>query len=149
MKSLCGLFNRYRDGMLDSEHSLQFESHLAACDHCRPRLFSLNQMVHAMKAQDIPQPVIPAETVAARTYQQSGSWDLFLLSWLKPLPAWSSLGVLLVLVTFLWIASLAQQPLPTDYYESVITSGNQAGSTVVDLSDERLETWLEEGGTLQ
>ena len=59
MKRLCDLFNRYRDGMLDSEQNRQFESHLAACDKCRmPRLFLLNNLVYAIRNQDIPDPRI-------------------------------------------------------------------------------------------
>ena len=148
MKGLCDLFNRYRDRMLDSEQTMQFESHLAACDQCRPRLFLLNKMVRAIRNQDMPDPIVPPKTVAARAHEQSRSWDIFLLSWLKPLPAWSGLAVLLVLVTYLWIAPSAQQQPPSDY-EELITSGDQAGTAVIDLSDASLESWLEQGGALQ
>jgi hypothetical protein len=148
MKRLCNLFNRYRDGMLDSEQTMQFESHLAACEECQPRLFLLNNMVHSIKDQDMPVPIVPSETVAARVYKQSGSWDIYLLSWLKPLPVWSGLAVLLVLVIFLWITPLAQQQ-PSSNFEDLITSGDQSGSTAVDLSDAKIENWLEQGGALQ
>jgi predicted anti-sigma-YlaC factor YlaD len=148
MKRLCNLFNRHRDGMLNSEQAMQFESHLAACDQCRPRLFLLNNMAHAIRNQDMPDPIVPPETVAARALEQSRSWDVFLLFWLKPLPAWSGLAVLLVLVTFLWIAPWAKQQSLSNY-EDFISSGDQAGSAAIDLSDANLESWLEKGGSLQ
>jgi hypothetical protein len=148
MKGFCDLFNRYRDGMLDSKQTIQFESHLAACDQCRPRLFLLNNMAHAFRNQDMPDSLVPHGTIAARAFEQCGSLDVFLLSWLKPLPAWSGLAALLVLVTFLWVApSMQQQPPNED--EDLVTSGDQPRSVVVDLSDAKLESWLEQGGSLQ
>jgi hypothetical protein len=148
MKGFCDLFNRYRDGMLDSKQTIQFESHLAACDQCRPRLFLLNNMVHAFGNQDVPDSLVPHGTIAARAFEQCGSMDVFLLSWLKPLPAWSGLAALLVLVTFLWVAPPVQQQ-PSNEYEELITSRDQPRSVVVDLSDAKLESWLEQGGSLQ
>jgi anti-sigma factor RsiW len=148
MKTYCDLFNRYRDGMLDSKQAIQFESHVAACDQCRPRLFLLNNMVHAFSNQDIPVSKVPHGAIAARAFEQCGSLDVFLLSWLKPLPAWAGLAVFLVLATFLWVAPSVQQQPPGDY-EDLITSGDQSRSLVNDLSDDKLESWLEQGGSLQ
>ena len=68
MKRLCDLFNQYRDGMLDSEQKTQFESHLAACEKCMPRLFLLNNMVHAIRNQNIPDPTDRPERIADRAY---------------------------------------------------------------------------------
>ena len=80
MKRLCDLFNQYRDGMLDSEQKMQFESHLAACEKCMPRLFLLNNMVHAIRNQNIPDSTDRPERIADCAYMQTGSWDILLLS---------------------------------------------------------------------
>lgn len=149
MKMLCDYFNQYRDGILDQEQTRRFESHLSACNLCRPRLFLLNNMVDAIRNQDIPDPIVLPRRIADRAYEQSGSWDVFLLSWLKPLPVWSGLVALLIIVAFLWIAPLAQQPVSSSNYEDLMTSGNQAGSAAANLSDAELESWLEKGGALQ
>jgi hypothetical protein len=149
MKALCDSFNKYRDGLLDPEQAKLFESHLSACDVCRPRLFLLNNMVDTIRNQDIPAPTTPLRRIADRAYEQSGSWDVFLLSWLKPLPAWSGLAVLLIFIALLWIAPFAQQPASSSSYEDLMSSGNQDGSASANLSDAELESWLEKGGALQ
>ena len=149
MTMLCDFFNQYRDGMLDPEQLKRFESHLATCNRCSPRLFLLNNMVHAIRNQDMPDPINSPARIADRAYEQSGSWDVFLLSWLKPLPAWSGLAAVLILVAFLWMAPLAQQPASSSNYEDLMTSGSQVGSAVADLSDADLESWLEQGGAPQ
>jgi hypothetical protein len=143
MKTLCDYFNKYRDGMLDPEQTRRFESHLAVCNRCSPRLFLLN------KNQDVPDTIYTPERIADRAYEQSRSWDIFLLSWLKPLPTWSGLVALLILVAFLWMTPLAQQPASSSSYEDLMTSGNQVGSAASNLSDAELENWLEQGGALQ
>ena len=135
--------------MLNPEQTRQFESHLAACSLCRHRLELLNHMVDAIRNQDIPEPIIPPRRIADRAFEQSGSWDIFLLSWLRPLPVWSGLVALLILVAFLWIAPLAPQPISSSNYEDLMSSGNQTGSAAANLSDAELETWLEQGGAIQ
>ncbi len=148
MSLLCDFFNRYRDGMLDPEQTIRFETHLAECDRCRPRLFLLNNMVDVIRKQEMPVPKNSPVKIAARAYEQSGSWDVLLLSWLKPLPAWS-LAALLVIIAFLWVAPFAQQRASSGNYEDLIISVDQAGSTVAGLSDAELESWLEQGGVIQ
>ena len=148
MSMLCDLFNRYRDGMLNPEQTILFESHLAGCSQCQPRLNLLNNLVDALKKQDMPVLKDSPGKIAARSYEQSGSWDFLLLSWLKPLPAWS-LAALLVIVAFLWIAPFAQQPASSGDYEDLMTSVDQTGDTVAGLSDAELEGWLGQGGAIQ
>lgn len=148
MRVLCDLFNQYKDGMLNPEETIRFEAHLAECSHCRPRLYLLNNMVNAIRNQDMPVLKDSPGKIAARAYEQGRSWDALLLSWLKPLPAWS-FAALLILFAFLWIAPSAQQPASTGNYEDLMTSVDQATSAVPDLSDAALESWLEQGGAIQ
>jgi hypothetical protein len=148
MSMLCGLFNRYRDGMLDREQTIRFESHLTECNQCRPRLFLLHNMVGTIRDQDMPVLKRSPSDIAARAYAQGESWDALLLSWLKPMPAWS-FAALLVIFVFLWVAPIVQQPAPKSNYEDLMTSSDQTGDTVAGLSDAELEIWLEQGGTIQ
>ncbi len=148
MSMRCDLFNQYRDGMLDPEQMIRFESHLEECSQCRPRLFLLNNMVDVIRNQGMPALKSSPEQMASRAYEQGRSWDALLLSWLKPLPAWS-FAALLITIAFLWLAPFAQQTTPTNNYEDLMTSTNQAKITVADLSDAELESWLEQGGAIQ
>lgn len=149
MKKLCDLFNQYRDGMLNPEQKVQFESHLAACEKCMPRLFLLNNMVHAIRNQSIPDSTDRPERIADRAYMQAGSWDTLLLSWLRPLPVWSGLAVLLILFAFLWVAPFAGQLNPGSDYEDLLVEAGQGDSASANLSDDELESWLELGGPIK
>ena len=149
MKELCDLFNQYRDDMLDSEQQKQFESHLAACEKCRPRLFLLNTVVQIIRNQPVPDPTTPPQRVANRAYDQTGSWDFLLLSWLRPLPVWSGLAVLLAFFAFLWVAPFIGQPQSGSDYEYLLTEGDQQWGAIANLSDAELENWLEQGGTVK
>ncbi len=148
MSMLCDLFNQYRDGMLDPEQMIQFESHIGRCSRCRPRLMLLDNLVGVIKNQDLRALNDSPRNIAARAYEQGKSWDVLLLSWLKPLPAWS-MAALLVVVAFLWIAPLIQQPATSGNYEDLMTSVDQAGSNVAGITDADLENWLEQGGAIQ
>jgi hypothetical protein len=148
MKKLCDLFNRYRDGMLDPEQERQFASHLESCNQCRMHLLLLNNLVHAIRNQDIPDPANRSEMIADRAYEKTGSWDVFMLSWLKPLPVWSGLAVLLFFFVLFWTAPFAGQPTPGSDYEYLLTEGDQQGKAIENLSDAELESWLEQGGTI-
>jgi Putative zinc-finger len=150
MKSLCDWFNRHRDGMLDPEHQRQFESHMAVCEECRARSFLLNNVVSAFRNQDLPDPADRPERVANRAYDQGRSWDVLFLSWLRPAPAFSGLAVLMILLSFLWLAPPALQPISGSEYGALLTGGDQASqgeNTLTTLTDVELEAWLEQGGT--
>jgi anti-sigma factor RsiW len=146
MKKLCDLFNQYRDGMLAAEKKALFESHMATCSECRARLFLLDNLVHTIRDQHIPDPVSRPAMIADRAYEKKGSWDILLLSWLRPLPIWSGLAALLIILAFLWSAPFGGQS--TDY-QTLLADGSQEGSTIANLSDAELENWLEQGGTLK
>jgi anti-sigma factor RsiW len=146
MKRLCDLFNRHRDGMLDEEQKLQFESHLAACDECRTRLMLLNNLVHLIRDQEIADQAARSEQIAERAYEQSDAWDTIFLFWLRPAQAWSVLAVLLILLSSLWVGPFAQQPTTGNEYGSLLAADDQAVSSVASLPDAEFEIWLEKGG---
>ena len=80
---------------------------------------------------------------------KTGSWDILLLSWLRPLPVWSGLAVLLIFFAFLWVAPFAGQLEPGSDYDYLLIEGGQGGSAIANLSDDELENWLEQGGTIK
>jgi hypothetical protein len=145
MKSLCDLFNRYRDGTLDQEQKHQFESHLAACEECRTRLILLHNLVHFIRNQEIMDTAGPSEQIADRAYEHSDAWDSRFLCWLKPAHALCGMAVLLIFVSFLWVGSLTQQPAAANDYELLFTGGDQSVGTVANLPDAEFESWLEQG----
>ncbi len=152
MQKLCDWFNRHRDGMLDSEQKKIFESHLAVCEDCRTRQFLLNNMVRLIRNEEMPDPTERPERIATCAYDQCGSWDILFLSWLRPAPAWSTLAVLLVLISFLWVIPFVRQSSTGGEYEILMTiEGNQSGQTgpTANLTDAELERWLEQGGTVK
>ncbi len=151
MKRLCDWFNRHRDGMLDPEQQREFESHMAGCEECRERSLLLNNLVEALKSQELPDLADRPELVADRAYEQCKSWDVLFLSWLRPTPAWSALAVLAILVTFLWVAPNVTQTGSISEYEVPlqieVEQISQSVNTATDLTDDQLELWLEQGGT--
>lgn len=149
MNKTCRLFNQHRDGMLSPEQKVQFETHLATCDECNRRLSLLTHIVHILRNQEIPAATRAPERTADAVYEATGSLDIFLLSWLKPLPVWSGLAVLLILFSFLWVLPFAGESLPADDYEYLFAESSQQESTITNLSDDALETWLEIGGSLK
>jgi anti-sigma factor RsiW len=152
MKRLCDWFNRHRDGMLDPEQQRQFESHMAVCEECRTRSFLLNSLVRVIKEQELPVLAGRPEQVAAHAYEKCGSWDVLLLSWLRPAPAWSGLALLVILFSFLWILPSAQQSSANSEYEVLMMESdpsNPGGNTPTTLTDDKLERWLEQGGNIQ
>jgi hypothetical protein len=146
MKKLCNLFNPYRDGMLPAEQKKLFESHRETCSECQARLILLNNIVQIVRDQPIPKPAISPAAIADRAYEKKGAWDFLLLSWLRPLTAWSGFAVLLIILAFLWRAPLSGQ---VNDYESLLVESSMEGSTMANLSDAELETWLEQGGVLK
>jgi anti-sigma factor RsiW len=148
MKKLCDLFNRYRDGTLDPEQKMEFESHLENCEECQPRLVFLNNLVDVIRNQEMPNPVDPPERIADLAFEQTRSWDIFLLSWLRPLPVWSGLALIMIIIALFWGAP-AQQLNPSTDYEELLVKGGPNGSIMANLSDAELESWLEQGGTIK
>ncbi len=146
MRKLCNWFNQYRDGMLTAEQKEPFESHLATCMECRARLYLLDNLVHTIRDQYFPYPAGEPATIADRAYEKKGCWDVLLLSWVRPMPAWAGLAALLVLLAFLWAAPSGG---PLSDYESLQIEASQAKGEIADLSDDELENWLEKGGSIQ
>lgn len=150
MGRLCDRFDQYRDGSLDPEQQRQFESHMAGCRECRTRFILLNNLVSAVRNLDLPDLAIRPEQVADNAFERCKSWDVLFLSWLKPMPAWSALAVLAILLSFLWAAPFARQTGSAAYEAPLLIEVDQVTQDVkteTNLTDDQLELWLEQGGT--
>lgn len=150
MNKNCDQLNQYRDGMLDPERRRQFESHLEHCAECRNQLLLLNNLVRVIRSRETPEPVLHPERVAARAYEESRSWDILFLTWLRPAPAWSGLALLAILLLYLWTAPSAQQVSANGEYEVLMNESDSISAqsgTLTALTDDELELWLEKGGT--
>jgi hypothetical protein len=152
MRRPCDLFNEYRDGTLNSEERKEYESHLLACGVCRGNWLLLNNLARVIRNQELPEPKLLPSQVAARAYERLGSWDLCLLSWMKPATAWAGLAFLAVVLSLLWAVPAAQQTNAYSEYETLMnridtnSTGTNASAT---MTDDALELWLEQGGTIQ
>ncbi len=150
MERLCDRFDQYRDGSLDPEQQRQFESHMAGCQECRTRSILLNNLVSAVRNRDLPDLVIRPERVADNAFERCASWDVLFLSWLRPVPAWSALALLAILLSFLWAVPFASQTGNTEYEAPLLIEVDQAtqgANAETNLTDDQFELWLEQGGT--
>jgi anti-sigma factor RsiW len=150
MNKVCELLNQYRDGMLDPERQRQFESHMEHCAECRTRLLLLDNLVRIIRSRETPGPVQHPEQVAERAYEESRSWDILFLTWLRPAPAWSGLTLLVILLLWLWTTPAALQVSANSEYEVLMNESDSIsaqGGTLTALTDDELELWLERGGT--
>jgi anti-sigma factor RsiW len=98
----CDLFDKYRDGELGSAEQSEFKSHLAICENCRIKMSLLNNLVQILKQEEI-KPLDRADQIARRAFQKDKSWDVLVVSWLRPGPALAALSLILALFSFLWL----------------------------------------------
>jgi len=149
MKKLCDWFDRYRDGELSSEQRAEFELHSAACEECGARSSLLGSVVYVLGKQELGVPRLSPRQVAARALERRArSWDLALLSFVRPIHAWSAVTALVILVSFLVGLPWLQQPGTSSDYAALTGLIEPAGSAET-LTDGQLERWLERGGAIQ
>ena len=83
--STCNVFDKYRDGELSPAERSAFEQHLAVCDDCGTKMALLNNIVYAMRQENI-NPVDQADLIAQQAFSQGTRWDVLVVSWLRPGP---------------------------------------------------------------
>jgi len=149
MKKLCDWFDRYRDGELSSGERAEFELHAAECQECRTRSSVLGSVVYALEKQELGAPRLSPRQIAACVFgRRTGSWDLALLSFMRPIHAWSAVAALLILVSFLvGLPWLRQSGASSDY--AALTGSIEPAGNAQTLTDGQLERWLEQGGAIQ
>jgi hypothetical protein len=150
----CDLFDKYRDGELGSPEQSEFESHLAACESCRTKMFLLNNLVHILK-QEESRPLDLADQIARKAFQKDESWASLVVSWLKPGTAWAAaLSMMLVLFSFLWLMSGKQQFDMYSEYEKLMNDeaaiNLEASTSLTQVrTDSEVMLWLAQGGESQ
>ncbi len=123
---------------------------MAVCEKCRARSFLLNNIVQALRNQELMGGAARPEQIADRAYEQGKSWDVLFLTWLRPAPAWAGLAALVIMLSLLWAAPFSQQAISGSEYDALLAGSVQASqgeSTLTTLTDDELERWLEQGGT--
>lgn len=153
MNSICDKFDKFRDGELESERLKQFESHLASCPECRMKAHLLNNVVEILH-KEVPSPLpLSAQEISARVLEKrSRSWDVQLLSWLRPAPAWAAAAALLILLLLFPTRFGFQPEDPVTDYEVLmaeVTPGAQTETPSSAWSDNQLEQWLQQGGGVE
>jgi anti-sigma factor RsiW len=147
----CNVFDKYRDGELNSAERDEFEKHMAVCEDCRTKMSLLNNIVHFLKQEEI-NPVDQAERIARQAFKSGNSWDALVVSWLRPGPALAALTLVLALFSFLWIMPESQQINASSEYEKFMNEADEilAGMSVTQVrNDSELMLWLKQGGDSQ
>jgi anti-sigma factor RsiW len=152
MNRTCSLLDRYRDGELEATEQSQFESHMAGCDDCRSKMSLLDNVVYSLKQDEVPVHAASPERVARLAFQRGKSWDILVVSWLRPLPAYIALVLALIVFSFLWLVPDRQQIDAYSEYE-VLANETDAlspgGSGTQIHNDSDLMIWLEQEGNSQ
>lgn len=145
----CEWFDQYRDGELSATQREQFETHLAGCSDCRARTTFLDNVVHALRLGPADVPLGFPERIVRRAFDQPKSWDVMVVSWLRPAPALIALVVTLFIFSSLWLIPSFRQTESYGEYEALVNESyslSPGGSADQIHSDEDLINWLEQEG---
>lgn len=145
---ICGVFDRYRDGEAGAAERSDFERHLALCDDCRTRMALLDNLVSAIRSEELPV-CDRADLIARKAFRRAHSWDYEVISWLRPGPAVAALALVLVLLSSLWVVTGSQQVSAYSEYERLMTEADAAvlGDRLQSATDSELVIWLEQEAT--
>jgi hypothetical protein len=147
----CELFDKYRDKELDGVERSRFEAHLAACDECRTKMTRLNNLVYVLNRDRIPE-IDSSEQIARKAFEEGRSWDILVVSWLRPGPAFATLALIFVLFSFLWLAPNFRKVNSYSEYEKLMDEADaiNIGSNISEVhSDSDLVIWLQQEGNSQ
>lgn len=145
----CKLLDRYQDGELDEHQRNLFESHLPGCFKCRLAISILNNLVHSLNRRGHSFPPHRPEQIASRASRQMESWDLQVISWLRPIPAWTTLVLALAFCSILGIFSQDESKAVPGEYEVLdgeIDSKGFGHQQPQFQNDADLVGWLEQQG---
>ncbi len=148
---ICNVFDKYRDGELDSAERNEFEKHMAVCEDCRTKMALLNNIIHVLKQGEI-HPVDQADLIVRKAFGLGNSWDALVVSWLRPGQALVALTLMLILFSFLWIMPENQKINAYSEYQKLMneTDGILLGMSVsTDHNDSEHMLWLEQEGHSQ
>jgi len=142
----CELFDKYRDGELDSEERGRFEVHLASCEDCRTKGARLNNLVCVLKRDRVPEVDI-SEQIARKAFEEGSSWDFLVVSWLRPGTAFATLALMFLLFSFLWLIPNFRRVNSNSEYEKLMDEADSVsiGSSISEEhNDSELVIWLQQ-----
>src|SRR5688572_16763918 len=116
----CNFVDRYLDGELDERQRHVFESHLSACLECRLCLSILNNLVRSLNWHPYDVSSREAQQIAREARRQSETWDLHVISWLRPIPAWTMLVLAIAFYSGLRLFSPYELKTATVEYEALV-----------------------------
>jgi len=147
--NLCKLLDRYRDGELDERQRHLFELHLPQCSQCRLSISILNNLVDSLnRCGHIFSPVQP-QHIARQASERTDSWDVQVIAWLRPVPAWTTVVLALAVYAILGLFSPGQPKAQTGEYE-VLTGEMESkgfGQQQPQFQNDDLVRWLEQQGS--
>jgi predicted anti-sigma-YlaC factor YlaD len=149
MTEPCRLFDRYRDGELDSFERAVFEAHLDACEDCRGFVKLLDNLAYTIRKMDAPLRFGFAERTAAAALRQTKSWDAVVISWLRPQGLWLAWALLLFLCCSVLLLTGSRYHDIHRGYEVLLTGSDNGGlgRDVAQIhNDEDLLRWLQQEG---
>jgi anti-sigma factor RsiW len=147
---VCEWFDQYRDEDLNAAQREQFEAHLTGCPVCRARMALLDNVVCALRQSSADAPLGFSERIARRAFNQRKSWDLMVVSWLRPAPALIALIVTLFIFSSLWLIPGFRQTETVGEYEAVVNESYGvspiSSSGQIHSDDDLLNLLEQEGG---
>lgn len=147
--STCDLFDKYRDGELESAEKSKFQSHISVCENCRTKMSLLNNLVQVLRQEEGWQPDL-ADQITRKAFLEDKSWDTLLVSWLRPGPVLAALSLMLVLFSFLWLLPGNGQVSAYSEYQKLIEEADSIGqsTSLAQVSSESaLGLWLQQEGS--
>lgn len=148
--NVCAFIDRYRDGELDERQRQLFESHLPGCSECRPSLSILNNLVRSLNQRGYDFSPIEAQQIARHAGGQIESWDLQVISCLRPIVAWPALVLALAFYSGLGFFSPDEPKAAAVEYEVLVGEMESKGlgkQPPQFQSDADLFGWLEQQGS--
>ena len=143
----CDLIDRYRDGELDERRRRFFELHLSGCSECRFSLSILNNLVRSLNQRRYDFSPIEAQQIARHAGGQIESWDFQVISWLRPIPAWTTLVLALAFYSGIRLFSPDEARNPIVEYETLVRDMESKGVGKQQpqfQSEAELFRWLEQ-----
>jgi anti-sigma factor RsiW len=147
----CDLFDKYRDGELESAERSEFQSHLAGCEDCRTKMNLLTNLVQVFRQAEV-RPLDLADQIARQAFLKDRSWDAIVVSWLRPGPVLAALSLILVLFSFFWLLPGNSQGSAYSEYQRLMDEAdsiNQKASLLQAGNESALGIWLQQEGNSQ
>ena len=115
---------------------------MKSCIDCRQTIALLNNVVYILKPATPEVPPAFSERIARKAFEQGRSWDMMVISWLRPASAWVALAFCTILMSLVWLSPLTVQPVDVDSEYEILSS---MSTTTTQVQTQDFATWLDEG----